>query len=60
MRLILAVTTLLAAFGCTSAVPSSDVSDASVRRPMSDLVQEDAEAILSGMNRARNGMRAGL
>ena len=60
MHLILAVTTLLAAFGCTNAAPSSDLAGESVRRPMSDLVQEDTEAILSGMDRARSSIRAGL
>lgn len=61
MRLILAVTTLLAAFGCTAVEPSRTAQGTSARRPLSDLVDEDALAILSGMERARaDQARAGL
>ena len=62
MRLILAVTTLVAAFGCTRVEPSRNAEGVAVRRPMSDLVQEDAAAILDGMARARavEQSRAGL
>ena len=62
MRLILAVTTLVAAFGCTRVEPSRNAAGVAVRRPMSDLVQEDSDAILRGMDRARanEAARAGL
>lgn len=60
MRLVLALTTLLAAFGCTTVEPSRNAEGVAVRRPLYDLVQEDADAIMSGMERARNSIRAGL
>ena len=62
MRLILAVTTLVAAFGCTHVEPSRNAAGVAGRRPLNDLVQEDAEAILRGMDRARasEAARAGL
>lgn len=65
MRLFLAVMTLLAAFGCTATGPSgldgSGVAQGPSYRPSSQLVDEDAAAILSGMQRARaEQARAGL
>ena len=62
MRLILAVTTLVAAFGCTRVEPSRNAEGVAERRPLNELVQEDAGAILNGMARARasEAARAGL
>lgn len=62
MRLFLAMTTLLAAFGCTSVAPSRNAQGVSFREPMSELVQEDMDAILRGMDRAvrARAARAGL
>ena len=62
MRLVLVLAFFVAAFGCSRVEPSRNAEGVAVRRPMSDLVDEDTAAILNGIERARMGeaARAGL
>ena len=59
MRLVLAVFMFLAAFGCTANGPLLTGERRVMQPPAPELVEQDMQAILSGMARAR-ARRAGI
>lgn len=60
MRLALVFLATVSAFGCSNVTPPPTSTEVVDRTPRFVRVQEDVDAIQSGMDRARASYRAGL